>query len=76
MFKQRLLSIAETLDAFRVVPRLLLLAYGYVCYGTHTWYTALVNPTMEQGAYAGVIWGAAAVWFKLYVESGRKWNDR
>lgn len=74
MSKEKWLTAAETIDALRVVPRLLLAAYGYICYSAHTWYTALPDPSVEQGAYAGLIWGAAAVWFKLYVESGRKWD--
>lgn len=62
----------DLIDAWRVVPRLLVILYGWICYDTHRWYTALDNPTNEQQLYANIIWGAAAAWFGLYVNSGRK----
>lgn len=62
----------EQLDAWRVVPRLLVILYGWLCFDTHQWFTALGDPATPQQLYASVIWGGAAAWFGFYVNSGRK----
>lgn len=62
----------EQLDAWRVVPRLLVILYGWLCFDTHQWYTALADPTTPQQLYASVIWTAAAAWFGFYVNSGKR----
>ncbi|MCH8505062.1 MAG: hypothetical protein LAT50_12145 [Ectothiorhodospiraceae bacterium] len=69
------LGWAEVMDAWRVVPRLLMLLYGYICWMTWQWFTALPDPGGEQSAFAAVIWGAAAVWWGHYVKTGRDWAD-
>lgn len=38
-FKNKLLDFAEILDAFRVVPRLILLAYGWLVFALFQWFT-------------------------------------
>lgn len=65
---------AERLDAFRVVPRLLVLLYGFACYQVALWFMALPDPTPAQGAFVSVVWGAAAAWFGLYTSTGRNWG--
>lgn len=55
---------------WRVIPRLLVTLYGWVCYDTHLWFKALSTPNDAQQLYAIAIWGAAAVWFGFYVNSG------
>lgn len=62
----------ETLDKWRVVPRLLVVLYGIVCWQTFDWFTALADPTGPQTTFATGIWGAAAAWFGFYVNSGSK----
>lgn len=59
------------LDAWRIVPRLLMGLYGAVCVHTHIWFTGLPDPTTAQQLYANVIWGAAAAWFGFYVNTGK-----
>lgn len=56
----------------RIIPRLLIILYGYICYDTHQWFQTLQDPTTAQQMYANIIWGAAAAWFGLYVNSGYK----
>lgn len=68
------MTTPEQFNKWRVVPRVLVFLYGYICYQTAEWFTSLQAPTTEQVAYATVIWGAAAAWFGLYVNSGGK-ND-
>lgn len=63
------LSLAQSVNEWRVVPRILAGLYGWVCYDTHEWYIALSDPTGHQQMYATVVWGAAAAWFGLYTGS-------
>lgn len=62
----------ETFDKWRVIPRLLVAVYGFMCWQTFDWFTTLPNPTPSQTAFATAIWGAAAAWFGFYVNSGQK----
>jgi hypothetical protein len=45
------LAVAEWIDAWRVVPRLLVAAYGWVVYTVIKWYMAL-EPKMIEGCTA------------------------
>ncbi len=60
----------ETVDAWRIVPRLMVVLYGYVCWSTHVWFVGLEDPSGAQQLYASVIWGAAVGWFGFYVKTG------
>ena len=55
------------LDKFRVIPRLVMLAYIYAFYSTTVWFMALSNPTNAQAAFISTIVGAGAAFFGLYV---------
>ena len=57
-------------DEWRPIPRLLVALYGWICWDSHVWFTALADPTTPQQLYASVIWGAAAVWFGIYAKTG------
>ena len=69
------MHIARVLDAYRTVPRLLVLLYGLMCYQVSIWFMGLEDPTVAQGAFVSVIWGAAAAWFGLYCKTGWKWSE-
>lgn len=60
---------AARIDRYRVVPRLLVSLYGYMCYAVADWFMALPNPTSPQAAFVSTVWGAGAAWFGLYVNS-------
>lgn len=62
----------QALNEWRIVPRLLVLAYGSFAFYVGDWFMSLDNPTTQQSAFVSVIWGAAAAWFGLYVNSGSK----
>lgn len=47
-FRQIHLSIAEALDAWRIVPRILIALYSYLLYKVVAWYMTLA-PTMLDG---------------------------
>ena len=58
---------AGLLDKFRVIPRLIMLAYIYAFYSSTSWYMALPDPTNAQAAFISTIVGAGAAFFGLYV---------
>jgi len=58
---------AGLLDKFRVIPRLIMLAYIYSFYQSTTWFMALPEPTNAQAAFISTIVGAGAAFFGLYV---------
>ena len=64
-------DIPEVINAYRVVPRVLIGLYGYVFYQTVVWFMALEAPNMAQSGFVSVIVGAGAAWFGLYVNSGK-----
>ena len=61
---------SDEFDRWRVMPRVLVALYGFVCWQTFVWFTALPDPTASQTTFATGIWGAAAAWFGFYVNSG------
>ena len=63
-------EIPETLDNWRVIPRLLIFMYAVVFYQTMDWFMLLDNPNNAQAGFVSVRVGAGAAWFGLYVNSG------
>ena len=60
-------KIAGMLDKFRLIPRLIMLAYIFAFYSSTVWFMALSNPTNAQAAFISTIVGAGAAFFGLYV---------
>jgi hypothetical protein len=58
---------AGIIDKFRLIPRLIMLAYIYAFYSTTVWFMSLSNPTNAQAAFISTIVGAGAAFFGLYV---------
>ena len=61
----------EKLDSWRIVPRLLILAYMVVFYQTCNWFMNLPDPNNAQAGFVSVVVGAGAAWCGLYVNKGR-----
>lgn len=74
--KSELLSYAEIIDAFRVIPRLILFLYGVFVYQIADWFMALPDPSGAQSTFVSVIVGAASIIVGVYNKSGRKWGDK
>ena len=55
------------MDQFRLIPRLIMVAYIYAFYSSTTWFMALDDPTNAQAAFISTIVGAGAAFFGLYV---------
>jgi len=60
-------SGAGLLDKFRVIPRMVMLAYIYAFYKSVTWFMILSDPTNAQAMFISTIVGAGAAFFGLYV---------
>lgn len=63
-------SLAEKIDAFRVIPRVLVALYGVVFYQVADWFMSLDAPNGAQAAFVSTVVGAGAAWFGFYVNSG------
>lgn len=47
-FKAWALSVAEAFDAWRIVPRAMLISYGYLVWSMYTWYRSIpLYPQMK-----------------------------
>ena len=63
---------ANFIDRLRLIPRLLMICYGYIFWISTQWFMAQPDPTNAQAAFISTIVGAGAAWFGLYVGSGHK----
>lgn len=69
------LERAEIIDAYRVLPRLIMVGYAGLLGYTTFWFMGLADPTTAQTAFIGTLWGACAVVTKWYFDTGRKWTS-
>ena len=67
-------TTAGFMDTLRLIPRLLMICYGYIFWMSTQWFMNLPDPTNAQAAFISTIVGAGAAWFGLYVgsSSGKK----
>lgn len=70
------LERAELIDAYRVVPRLILLGFGYLVWYVVQWFTGLDEPTTQQAAFVSAVVGITAPVTAFYFNTGRKWVDK
>jgi hypothetical protein len=75
IMKEKFFDLAELMDVWRVVPRLLLLAYGYLVWHVVKWYMTIPDPTSSQTTLVTVIAGLSTAVIGLYQSSGRNWLD-
>ena len=60
-------KLAGMLDKFRVIPRLMMLAYCWAFYSSIQWFMQLATPSNAQAMFISTIVGAGAGFFGLYV---------
>jgi len=65
-------ELHKAMNRWRVIPRLMILGYGYLFYEVVQWFMLLVAPTNQHVTFVSVFVGAAAAFFGLYVNSGDK----
>ena len=85
MSKANWLHVAEVFDSWRVVPRVILAAYGWFVYKVtfdvlHWYFTQpAIDRGVEESAVVGVVFTAVtgfAPWiFRIYMQTGRKWSE-
>jgi hypothetical protein len=85
MTKAQLMHAAEVFDAWRVVPRIVLLLYGTYVYKVTffmlNWYAhePATSRGVEESAFASVVITAVtgfAPWIlKIYADTGRNWSQ-
>jgi len=62
----------EIVNKWRIIPRIMILMYGYLFYEVSNWFMGLITPNSQQAAFVSVIVGASAAFFGLYVNSGKE----
>ena len=72
--RQTHLAMAELIDAWRIVPRMIIFGYCYYVWDVTQWFMGLENPNTQQAALISTIIGVAGIVFGLYTNSGRKWD--
>ena len=60
-------EIPELMSIWRLVPRLLMVAYAWAFLDVINWFMALENPNNAQAGLVSVVVGAGAGWFAIYV---------
>ena len=61
------IEIPELISNYRMVPRLMMVAYGWAFMEVITWFMALKAPNNAQAGLVSVVVGAGAGWFAIYV---------
>ena len=72
--KDLLLNAAEVIDALRVVPRTIIVCYGFFVWYVINWFLVIPNPTTGQTALVTTVAGSIPVVIGLYQNSGRRWG--
>lgn len=71
--QKKLINYAEILDSFRIIPRVLLIAYGYFCWEIFLWFKMLEDPNSQQAAFVSAVVGISGYVVKIYCQSGNDW---
>ena len=74
--KQQILDFSEVIDAFRLVPRILLIAVGFLVWHVVEWFMALKEPSTQQATLVATITGIIPAVIGLYQNSGRFWGTK
>jgi hypothetical protein len=62
----------EQLNAWRIIPRLLMLAMLVMTYRVVEWFMGIETPTLEQAGLVSVMTGALTGAFGLFLGTGKK----
>ncbi len=73
--KPLLMKSAEVVDAWRVVPRLVLLAYGALTLHVVNWFMTIPEPTTSQMVLVTTIAGFGTAVIGLYNSSSKNWVE-
>lgn len=62
----------DQLNAWRIIPRLLMLAMLVMTYRVVEWFMGIETPTLEQAGLVSVMTGALTGAFGLFLGTGKK----
>jgi hypothetical protein len=65
-------KLKVVLTDLRLIPRLMVLGYGWMMYEVTMWFMDLDSPATQQAALVTTVFGASAAIFGLYTNSGDK----
>ena len=57
----------ETLDKWKIMPRLMMLAVTVMCYQVTQWYMTLSLPTIEQSGFCSIVFGCLSASFAMWM---------
>lgn len=72
MSKQKLLDVAEVIDAYRLFPRAYLSVFLYILWDMHGFLKGTLPPESAH-LYGNMVWGAVGAMTGFYIATGRKW---
>lgn len=65
------LDAEDIIKKYRIIPRILIFAFGIMNFRVMEWFMDLADPTMPQATFVSTVIGAGSVWFGFYVNSGK-----
>jgi len=75
-WKLKILTIAELVDALRVVPRIMLMGYSVLVWSVVDWFMGIPAPTSQHTALVVAVVGIIAPVAAFYQSSGRNWGNK
>ena len=63
---QKWIFLAQSIDSWRIFPRIFLSIYMFLLYFATFWFMDLPEPSLEQSGLISVLVGEGAAWFGLY----------
>ena len=72
---QKVILMAQAVDAWRIFPRVFLSVYIFLLYYSTMWFMDLPEPNLEHSGLISVIVGAGAAWCGLYAGTSKGKTD-
>ena len=73
--KEKWLAAAEVIDALRLIPRAIILAFIWIVLDAYLWMKGIGLSNSEKVMVFTGITSAATIWLTFYLNSGRKWKS-
>lgn len=67
---------AYLIDAYRVVPRILVFGYSALVWKAASWFMSLPDPAAEQSAFVTLLAGFLVPLTNWYMQNGVDWDKR
>ncbi len=64
------LAWSDRINLYRVFPRIFSIFYLLITYEVTAWFMMLESPSNAQAGMVSIVVGAAAAFFRFYVDSG------